>query len=151
MSGDPHVFEYAVLRVVPRVDRGEAINAGILVYCRPLRFLRAVVELDEDRLLALDPAADVEGVHRALAAIAAVCDEPDSSAGHAGAAAAAGQAGQQDIGRRFRWLTAPRSTVVQPGPVHTGLTRDPAAEADRLLAALVRRPGGPAVPGPAPR
>jgi Protein of unknown function (DUF3037) len=141
MTADAHVFEYAVLRVVPRVDRGESINAGILVYCRPLRFLRAVVDLDADRLLALDPAADVEAVRQALAAIAAVCDE----------SAAAGQAGQQDIGRRFRWLTAPRSTVVQPGPVHTGLTLDPAAEADRLLSALVRPLDGPGAPGPAPR
>lgn len=132
MSGATEVFEYAVLRVVPRVDRGEAINAGVLVYCRPLRFLRALVELDADRLLALDPAADVDGVVSALAAIAAVCEESET----------AGEAGQQDIGRRFRWLTAPRSTVVQPGPVHTGLTRDPEAEADRLLRTLVRRPGG---------
>ena len=126
---EPQVFEYAVLRVVPRVDRGESINAGILVYCRPLRFLRARVDLDADRLLALDPAADVEAVRQALAAIAAVCDEPSL----------AGQPGQQDIGKRFRWLTAPRSTVVQPGPVHTGLTSDPAAETERLLRRLVRR------------
>jgi len=131
VSGATEVFEYAVLRVVPRVDRGEAINAGVLVYCRPLRLLRALVELDADRLLALDPAADVDGVASALAAIAAVCEESET----------AGEAGQQDIGRRFRWLTAPRSTVVQPGPVHTGLTRDPEAEADRLLRTLVRRPG----------
>ena len=74
MTEEPQVFEYAVLRVVPRVDRGEAINAGILVYCRPLLVLRAVVELDADRLLALDPAADVEAVRQALAAIAAVCE-----------------------------------------------------------------------------
>lgn len=141
MTGEAHVFEYSVLRVVPRVDRGESINAGILVYCRPLRFLRAVVDLDPDRLLALDPAADVAAVRQALAAIAAVCDE----------STAAGQAGQQDIGRRFRWLTAPRSTVVQPGPVHTGLTRDPAAEADRLLQALVRPLDGPSAAGSAPR
>lgn len=151
MTGESHAFEYAVLRVVPRVDRGEAINAGVLVYCRPLRFLRALVDLDAGRLLALDPAADVEGVRQALAAIVAVCDEPDSPAGQRGAAAAADQAGEQDIGRRFRWLTAPRSTVVQPGPVHTGLTRDPAAEADRLLQALVRPLDGPAMPGGAPR
>jgi Protein of unknown function (DUF3037) len=130
-SREPEVFEYAVLRVVPRVDRGESINAGILVYCRPLRFLRARVDLDADRLLALDPAADVEAVRHALAAIAAVCDEPG----------AAGQPGQQDIGKRFRWLTAPRSTVVQPGPVHTGLTADPAAETERLLRQLVQRLG----------
>jgi hypothetical protein len=138
---EPQVFEYAVLRVVPRVDRGEAINAGILVYCLPLRFLRARVELDAERLLALDPAADVEAVRQALAAIAAVCDEPS----------AAGQPGQQDIGRKFRWLTAPRSTVVQPGPVHTGLTSDPAAETERLLRRLVRRlddPGDPVVARP---
>jgi hypothetical protein len=142
-AGEPQVFEYAVLRVVPRVDRGEAINAGVLVYCRPLRYLGARVELDEGRLLALDPAADVEGVRQALAGIAQICAEPDAT-GQARAGEPAGEAGQQDIGRRFRWLTAPRSTVVQPGPVHTGLTRDPAAEADRLLAMLVRRLDSPA-------
>jgi hypothetical protein len=128
---DQHPFEYAVLRVVPRVDRGEAMNAGVLIYCRPLRYLKAWVELDADRLLALDPAADVAAIQRALAAVAEVCDQDP----------AAGQAGLQDIGRRFGWLTAPRSTVIQPGPVHTGLTRDPDAEADRLLRSLVRRPG----------
>jgi hypothetical protein len=84
-------------------------------------------------LLALDPEADVPGVHRALAAMAQVCGEP--GAGPAGA----GPAAAQDIGRRFRWLTAPRSTVVQAGPVHTGLTRDPDAEIDGLLRALVLR------------
>lgn len=124
-------FEYAVLRVIPRVDRGEAMNAGVLLYCRPLRYLGARIALDTGLLLALDPAADVAGVERALAAAAAVCDGPDG---------AAGPAGQEDIGRRFRWLTAPRSTVVQAGPVHTGLTRDPEAEIDRLLRELVLRP-----------
>ena len=130
MTGQPQPFEYAILRIVPRVDRGEAINAGILLYCRPLGYLRALVELDRDRLLALDPGADVPAIERALAAIVAVCEQ----------APAAGQAGLQDIGRRFGWLTAPRSTVVQPGPVHTGLTGDPDAQAQRLLSALVRRP-----------
>ena len=134
MTGGREAFEYAVLRVVPRVDRGEMINAGVLVYCRPLRYLAARIALDPDRVLALDPAADLAGIERGLAAIAQVCAQD----------AAAGSAGQQDIGRRFRWLTSPRSTVVQPGPVHTGLTGDPAAEADRLLAALVLRPGGSA-------
>ena len=131
MSSQAHPFEYAILRVIPRVDRGEAINAGILLYCRPLDYLRARTELDVSRLLALDPAADVAAIEQALAAIVAVCaQDPD-----------AGQAGLQDIGRRFGWLIAPRSTVVQPGPVHTGLTSDPEAEAERLLTALVRRPG----------
>jgi hypothetical protein len=131
MTGERHGFEYAVLRVIPRVDRGEMINAGVLLYCRPLRFLAARVALDTDRVLALDQDADIEGIERALAAVVQICDQQPG----------AGSAGQQDIGRRFRWLTAPRSTVVQPGPVHTGLTEDPSAEADRLLAALVLRPG----------
>ncbi|MGH3393998.1 MAG: DUF3037 domain-containing protein [Streptosporangiaceae bacterium] len=125
------VFEYAVLRVIPRVDRGEAMNAGVLLYCRPLRYLSARIALDAGLLLALDPAADVAGVERALAAAAAVCD---------GVGQDAGPAGQEDIGRRFRWLTAPRSTVVQAGPVHTGLTSDPEAEIERLLRELVLRP-----------
>lgn len=130
-------FEYAVLRVIPRVDRGEAMNAGILLYCRPLRYLGARVDLDVGLLLALEPAADVPGVQRALAAIAGVCAGADT--GDPGAADP-GPAGSEDIGRRFRWLTAPRSTVVQAGPVHTGLTRDPDAEIGRLLRALVLRP-----------
>lgn len=130
MSYERHGFEYAVLRVVPRVDRGEMVNAGVLLYCRPLRFLAARVALDPERVLALDPAADLGAIERALAAVVQVCEQQPG----------AGSAGLQDIGRRFRWLTAPRSTVVQPGPVHTGLTADPDAEADRLLAGLVLRP-----------
>jgi len=126
-------FEYAVLRVVPRVERGEAINAGVLVYCRDRNFLGARVGLDAARLRALDPAADVEAVRAALDAAADTC-----GTGGPGPAAA------EQIGRRFRWLTAPRSTVVQPGPVHTGLTADPAAELDRLLDLLVAPPGPPA-------
>lgn len=122
-------FEYAVLRVVPRVERGESINAGVLVYCRGLDYLGALVHLDADRLRALDPAADV-------AAIAAALDAMADSCGTDGTGPASGE----DIGRRFRWLTAPRSTVVQAGPVHTGLTADPAAELRRLLTLLVLAP-----------
>jgi hypothetical protein len=129
-AGGQQPFEYAILRVIPRVDRGEAINAGILLYCRPLGYLRALIDLDADRLLALDPSADVAAISQALAAITGICEQDPG----------AGQAGLQDIGRRFGWLTAPRSTVVQAGPVHTGLTSDPAAEAERLLQNLVRRP-----------
>ncbi|MFF5160298.1 DUF3037 domain-containing protein [Streptomyces sp. NPDC000348] len=127
MSGR-HVFEYALLRVVPRIERGECVNAGVLVYCRPKSFVAARTHLDEARLLALDPKADVPGVRAALRAVEGVCAGGD----------AAGQAARDDAGRRFRWLIAPRSTIVQPGPVHTGLTADPAAEADRLLELLVR-------------
>ncbi|MFE9439034.1 DUF3037 domain-containing protein [Streptomyces sp. NPDC006602] len=122
------VFEYALLRVVPRIERGECINAGVLVYCRAKSYVGARTHLDEARLLALDPEADVAGVRAALRAVEGVCTGGD----------AAGQAARDDAGRRFRWLIAPRSTVVQPGPVHTGLTTDPAAETDRLLGLLVR-------------
>ncbi|MEU4008509.1 DUF3037 domain-containing protein [Streptomyces pseudogriseolus] len=125
---DLHVYEYALLHVVPRIERGERINAGVLVYCRPLSYVGARTHLDEVRLLALDPAADVPGVRAALRAVEGVCAGGD----------AAGQAAQDDPGRRFRWLIAPRSTIVQPGPVHTGLTADPAAETERLLDLLVR-------------
>ncbi|MEV5430750.1 DUF3037 domain-containing protein [Streptomyces sp. NPDC052701] len=127
-GGGRDVFEYALLRVVPRVERGECVNAGVLVYCRARAFLGARTHLDEARLLALDPQADVAGVRAALRAVEGVC----------AGGPAAGQAARDDAGRRFRWLIAPRSTVVQPGPVHTGLTLDPAAETERLLDLLVR-------------
>ncbi|RAJ57502.1 hypothetical protein K378_05389 [Streptomyces sp. Amel2xB2] len=122
------VFEYALLRVVPRVERGESMNAGVLVYCRARSLVIARTHLDEERLRALDPGADLAGVRAALHAAEGVCD----------GGSAAGQAAGQEPGSRFRWLVAPRSTVVQPGPVHTGLTCDPEAEAERLLELLVR-------------
>ncbi|MER5435328.1 DUF3037 domain-containing protein [Streptomyces sp. NPDC002588] len=127
-GGERDVFEYALLRVVPRVERGECINAGVLVYCRAQAYVGARTHLDEARLLALDPDADVAGIRAALSAVERVC----------GGGAAAGQAAGDDPGRRFRWLVAPRSAAVQPGPVHTGLTADPAAETERLLGLLVR-------------
>lgn len=121
------VFEYAVLRVVPRVERGELINAGVVVYCRARSFVVARIHLDEERLRALDPDVDLAGVRAALRAVEGVCRGGSD----------AGQAAGEEAGRRFRWLVAPRSTVVQPGPVHTGLTRDPEAEAQHLLELLV--------------
>jgi hypothetical protein len=121
------VYEYALLRVVPRVERGERFNAGVLVYCRAQSYVAARTHLDEAKLTALDPAADIAGVRAALRAVEGIC----------GGGEAAGQAAGDDAGRRFRWLIAPRSTVVQPGPVHTGLTADPKAEADRLFDLLV--------------
>ncbi|MEV6400503.1 DUF3037 domain-containing protein [Streptomyces sp. NPDC051907] len=123
-----HVFEYALLRVVPRVERGEFFNAGVVVYCRAQSFVAARTHLDEGKLRALDPTADTAGVRAALHAVEGVCRGGEH----------AGQAARDDAGRRFRWLIAPRSTVVQPGPVHTGLTADPAAETERLLDLLVR-------------
>ncbi|MEU4269601.1 DUF3037 domain-containing protein [Streptomyces sp. NPDC026092] len=125
---DRDVFEYALLRVVPRVERGECFNAGVVVYCRAKSFVAARTHLDEGKLRALDPGADVVGVRAALHAVEGICLGGED----------AGQASRDDAGRRFRWLIAPRSTVVQPGPVHTGLTLDPEGEVDRLLDLLVR-------------
>jgi Protein of unknown function (DUF3037). len=122
------LFEYALLRVVPRADRGECFNAGVLVYCRAHSFVAVRTHLDEAKLFALDPDADVAGVRAALRAVESVC----------AGGKVAGQAAGDDAGRRFRWLIAPRSTVVRPGPVHTGLTADPRVETERLLQLLVR-------------
>lgn len=123
MTSPTEVFEYALVRVVPRVERGEAINAGVIVYSKPFRFLRTRIELNERRLLALDPGADLSAVRAALAAFERACTQ--------------GPLAERPLGERFRWLTAPRSAIVQPGPVHGGITGDPAAELDRLFAALV--------------
>jgi hypothetical protein len=128
---DRQPFEYALLRVVPRIERGEALNAGVVLYSRPLNYLAARVHLDEERLHALDPTADVAAIAAALDAVLAHCSDERVEARYAG------PAGAEDRGRRFRRLTAPRSTIVQAGPVHTGLTADPEADLDRLLAALV--------------
>ncbi|MDQ0603459.1 hypothetical protein QF037_007804 [Streptomyces canus] len=125
---DRDVYEYALLRIVPRIERGECINAGVLVYCRAKAYVGVRTHLDEAKLLVLDPEADVAGVRAALRAVEGICAGGE----------AAGQAASDDAGRRFRWLIAPRSTVVQPGPVHTGLTADPTAEPERLLNLLVR-------------
>ncbi|MFI6294019.1 DUF3037 domain-containing protein [Nonomuraea sp. NPDC050790] len=118
-------YEYAVIRVIPRVERGEQINVGVLLYCQPRNYLCARVDLDESRLHALDPQADLPALRQALAAYQLTCD------------ASAGPLSAQPLGARFRWLTAPRSTIVQTGPVHAGLTTDPDAELDRLLTTLV--------------
>ncbi len=123
-------YEWAVLRVVPRVDRGEYVNVGVVVYCQALDFLRAAVTTDLSRALALDAALDVAAVRAHLESVAAVC------AGDL----AAGDSGRRSPGERFRWLIAPRSTVVQTSPVHTGITADPAAELADLMARMVSTP-----------
>jgi hypothetical protein len=120
------VYEYAVIRVVPRVERGELINAGVLLYCQPRDYLCARLELDEARLRALDAHADVEGVRHALDVYRRSC------------AGEEGPLTEETLGGRFRWLTAPRSTIVQTGPVHAGLTADPETELEHLITRLVR-------------
>lgn len=123
-------YEYAVIRVVPRVERGEMINVGVLLYCQHHAYLRSRVELDADRLRMLDPGVDLAAVERALGAFhLAITDEE-------------GPLAKESLGNRFRWLAAPRSTIVQTSPAHIGLTDDPEAEVDRLFDRLVRPPTG---------
>ena len=118
------LFEYAPVRAVPRIERGELVNVGVLLYCQEAGFLAALAYVDEVRLRALSPAVDVEAVREAVDAVCRACEGE-------------GPAGVTSQGQRFRWLTAARSTLVQCGPVHTGRTDDPGAELARLQAALV--------------
>ena len=122
-------FQYAALRIVPRVERGEAVNAGVVLFCRPLRFLGARTQLDERLLAVLAPDCDPAAVRELLDAVELI----------AAGDAAGGPIAALPASERFHWLVAPASTIVQPGPVHTGLTTDPAGELDHLFARLVER------------
>lgn len=118
-------FEYAPLRACPRRERGERVNVGIVLYCAARDHLAVGLHLDEARLRQLDPELDLGALQQAAQALQRTC-------------AGEGPAGQTSLGQRFRWLTAPRSTVLDAGAVHSGLTADPAAELERLLDLLVR-------------
>jgi hypothetical protein len=120
-------FDYAVIRLVPRVERGEFINAGVVLWCSERQFLGARVKLDEARLLALWPSADVEMLRDHLEAVPRIC------AGEL----AAGPIAQLSKRERFHWLVSPRSTVVQPSPVHSGLCDDPEPVLNRLAESLL--------------
>jgi hypothetical protein len=120
-------FQYAIWRVVPSVERGEALNVGVVVFCRRRRFLKARTLLDEDRLRALSPGLDVDAVRRHLDGMVRVADgDPEG-----------GAVAQLDQSERFGWLTAASSTIIQPSPIHTGLCDDPDAVLDRLFTRLV--------------
>lgn len=121
-------FQYVVLRCVPRVDREEFLNVGVVLYCQAADFLQARCHVNRERLAALDPEVDVDAVCSALATIEAVC-RGDASVG---------AAGRTNLGTRFGFVTAPRSTVVQPGPIHGGVTEDPARQVEHLLTTLVQ-------------
>jgi Protein of unknown function (DUF3037) len=128
VSDDDRIgYQYVVLRCVPRVDREEFVNVGVVLYSQRAEFLRCRSDVDADRIRALAPGFDVSAVDRALDAIAAVCEGRE----------AAGAPGHAALKDRFGFVTAPRSTVVQPGPVHGGLTIDPAAELVALVGQLV--------------
>ena len=121
-------FQYVVLRCVPRVDREEFVNVGVVLYCQQAEYLDTAGHVDEARLSAVDARLDCAAVRSALDAAVAVCRGEE----------AAGAAGRVPLGTRFGFLSAPRSTVLQPGPVHGGVTTDPAVQLERLLASLVR-------------
>jgi hypothetical protein len=123
-----HPFQYVVLRFVPRVDRGECLNVGVVVHSQSAGVLRCAFHLDEARILAVAPDADLAGLRQALEAVCTMCERPPDEVGSA----------LSTPGKRFGWITAPRSTVLQPGPVHGGSVPDPAAEVDRLLDRLVK-------------
>jgi hypothetical protein len=131
-NSSPAEYEYALIRLVPRVERGESINIGVVLFCRVRRFLDARLELDHARIAAFapDPDLDLEAIQHRLDLIALIC------AGDA----AAGPIATLPQAERFGWLIAPASTVVQPSPVHTGLGDDPAAALDDLFATMVRLP-----------
>ena len=121
-------FAYAVLRVIPRVERGERLNIGVVLFCRDRGFLDARLELDASRLLALSPDLDLAAVRLHLDFVRLVCaGDP-----------ACGMVARLPPAERFGWLVAPASTIVQPSRVHVGLCADPAEALDRLLATLVR-------------
>ena len=125
--GGREEFQYALWRVVPRVERGECFNAGIVLFCRRHRFLQARTQLDDARLRALAPDCEPDAIARHLDALERIAaGVPD-----------AGPIARMEQSERFHWLVAPSSTVVQPSAVHTGLTDDPAAELDRLFRSLV--------------
>ena len=130
MSGGLPGYQYVVLRCVPRADREEFVNVGVVLYSQTHDFLGCAGHIDEDRLRALSPGLDLAAVRSALEAAHQVCagEGPRMP----------GATGRDSLGVRFGFLSAPRSTVVRPGPVHGGTTADPAAELDRLVGVLVR-------------
>ncbi len=128
-------FDYAIVRVVPRVERGEFINAGVILFCRTRRYLAARIELDVPRLLALAPEAerDLAAIEQHLDAIPVIC----------AGGTAAGPIGALSQAERWHWLVAPTSTIIQPSPVHSGLCTEPAVMLEHLLATMVRSPVPP--------
>ena len=129
---DHVTYDYAIVRVVPKVERAEFVNVGVIVSCPELDFLLARIELDERRLMALDPTLDLESVRTHLAAIPTICFGGEQ----------AGPIGRLSQRERFHWLVAPRSTIIQMSPAHTGSARDLEAVMERLLETMVRPPAG---------
>lgn len=127
---DQSTYDYAIIRVVPKVERAEFVNVGVIVSCPAKQFLEARIEPDEQRLLMLDATLDVESIRTHLATIPEICAGGDQ----------AGPIGQLPQRERFHWLVAARSTIIQTSPVHTGNCQDPAAVVEHLLETMVRAP-----------
>ena len=127
---DHFSYDYAIFRIVPRVEREEFVNVGVIVSCPARDFLEARIEVDEQRLKALDSALDVESIRAHLATIPAICAGGEL----------AGPIGQLSQRERFHWLVAPRSTIIQVSAVHTGSCKDPTEVLDHLLNTMVRPP-----------
>jgi DUF3037 family protein len=128
-------FDYAVVRIVPRVEREEFVNVGVILFCLSREFLEARVELDRARVLAIDPAADLAAIEAHLFALPRICAGGEGS----------GPIGKLSRRERFHWLVAPRSTVLQVSPVHSGLCADPERALEDLMDRMVRlRPTGAA-------
>jgi len=127
---EPTSFDYSIIRVVPRVERGERINAGIVLYCRARDFLGAAVALDRSRLSALAPELDADLVEAHLRSVEQICEGGKGS----------GPIGQLSQPERFHWLVSPRSTVIQLSPMHSGLCDDPQVALEHLMETLVRSP-----------
>ena len=124
------LYDYAILRVVPRVEREEFVNVGVVVSCPDRDFLEARIELDPARIAALDPTLDIESIRAHLSTIPLICR----------GGAAAGPIGRLPPRERFHWLIAPRSAVIQVSPAHTGRCEDPAALLARLMETMVLAP-----------
>jgi hypothetical protein len=120
-------YQYVVLRCVPRVDREEFVNVGVVLYCQATDYLQAAWHVDRERLTALHPGLDLDQVCEALEFVEGVCAGDERGGGAAG----------KPLGQRFGFVKAPRSTVIQPGPVHGGVTTDPARQLEHLLEKLV--------------
>lgn len=127
---DHAMYDYAIIRVVPKVEREEFINVGVIVSCAAQNFLQSKIELDEQRLLAIDPTLDMDVIRGYLATIPLICAGGDL----------AGPIGQLPQRERFHWLVAPRSTMIQTSRVHTGLCKDLEPVLDHLLNVMVRPP-----------
>lgn len=124
-NANAHTYDYALIRVVPRVERGEFVNVGVVLFCRTLRYVAAAVDLERERLRAIAPDLDLDLVEEHLQQIPAIC-------------AGIGPIGQLNEAERFHWLVAPHSTIIQASPVHSGHCDDPEVALEHIMATMVR-------------